>query len=116
MAQLPKAPVTRLVRNVGAERVSKEASTALVGILEAEGGKIAMKAVSIAKHAGRKTVKREDILKAVSIAKHAGRKTVKREDILKALPGPLWPHNKKRKPYNKKRKPYNKKRRKTSWK
>lgn len=92
MAQLPKAPVTRLVRNVGAKRVSKEASTALVGILEAKGGKIAMK--------------------AVSIAKHAGRKTVKREDILEASPGPLWPDNKKRKPDNKKRKSHNKKRRK----
>jgi histone H3/H4 len=61
MAQMPIAPVTRLVRNAGAERVSEDASVALVEILEAEGEKIAAKAVSLAKHAGRKTVKKEDI-------------------------------------------------------
>ena len=65
MAQLPIAPVTRLVRNAGAERVSEEASMALVEILEAEGDKIAKKAVSLAKHAGRKTVKKEDIDEAM---------------------------------------------------
>ncbi|MFV9676333.1 MAG: histone family protein [Methanosarcinales archaeon] len=65
MAQLPIAPVTRLVRNAGAERVSEEASAALVEILEAEGETIAKKAVSLAKHAGRKTVKKEDIDEAM---------------------------------------------------
>ncbi len=65
MAQLPIAPVTRLVRNAGAERVSEEASEALVEILEAEGEKIAKRAVSLAKHAGRKTVKKEDIDEAM---------------------------------------------------
>ncbi len=65
MAQLPIAPVTRLVRNAGAERVSEEASMALVEILEAEGDKIAKRAVSLAKHAGRKTVKKEDIDEAM---------------------------------------------------
>jgi hypothetical protein len=60
MAKLPIASVTRLLRNAGAERVSEDASVALVEILEAEGEKIAAKAVSLAKHAGRKTVKRKD--------------------------------------------------------
>jgi len=65
MAELPIAPITRLVRNAGAERVSEEASKALVEILEEKAEEIARKAVNLAKHAGRKTVKKEDIIEAV---------------------------------------------------
>jgi len=65
MAELPIAPITRLVRKAGAERVSEEASVALVEILEEKAEEIAKKAVGLAKHAGRKTVKKEDIIEAV---------------------------------------------------
>ncbi|MHC1567372.1 MAG: histone family protein [Candidatus Syntropharchaeia archaeon] len=65
MAELPIAPISRIVRNAGAERVSEDASVALVKILEEYGTKISKEAVELAKHAGRKTVKREDIELAV---------------------------------------------------
>ena len=65
MAELPTAPVTRLVRKAGAERVSEDASQELARLLEEYGAKIAKKALRLAKHAGRVTVKREDILQAV---------------------------------------------------
>jgi histone H3/H4 len=64
MSELPIAPVTRLIRNAGAERVSEDASQELIRLLEKEAEKIAGNAVNLAKHAKRKTVTREDIEEA----------------------------------------------------
>lgn len=64
MAEIPIAPVTRIIRNAGAERVSEEASAELVRLLEEYCEEIAQKAVTLAKHAGRKTVKIDDIQRA----------------------------------------------------
>ena len=66
MAELTIAPITRMIRNAGAERVSEDASRALVVVLEEYGETVARKAVSLAKHAGRKTVNAEDIQLAVA--------------------------------------------------
>jgi histone H3/H4 len=54
------------LRNAGTERVSEDASQALTEVLEEYGEKVAAKSVSLAKHAGRKTVKAEDVLEAVA--------------------------------------------------
>ncbi|MFW6128494.1 MAG: histone family protein [Halobacteriota archaeon] len=61
MAVLPTAPIDRLMRNAGAARVSEAASKKMVDALEDYTTEIARKAVDIARHSGRKTVKAEDI-------------------------------------------------------
>ncbi|MFP3946850.1 MAG: histone family protein [Archaeoglobaceae archaeon] len=61
MAVIPTAPVDRLMRNAGAARVSEAASKKMVDALEDYTTEIARKAVDIARHSGRKTVKAEDI-------------------------------------------------------
>jgi len=58
---LPVAPVERLIRKIGADRVGASASEALADLLESTGLAIAARAVRIAKHAGRKTVTASDI-------------------------------------------------------
>ncbi len=58
---LAKAAVDRLIRKAGAERVSEDAAVALSRALEKKAVEISQEAMSLAEHAGRKTVKREDI-------------------------------------------------------
>ena len=62
---IPKAPVKRIMKEEGAERVSAEAVDALVDYLETDADAIARKAIDYAKLAKRQTVKAEDIALAI---------------------------------------------------
>ena len=58
---LPIAPVERLVRKAGADRVAEDAGIELARVLEEYGLEVAREAIILAKHAKRTTVKEEDI-------------------------------------------------------
>ena len=57
----PSAPLERIARKAGAERVSASAVNALNEVLTEIAEHIAREAVTAAHHAGRVTIKREDI-------------------------------------------------------
>ena len=58
---LPLAAMEKILKNAGADRVSDRACVALKNVLEEIAENIAIDAVKFAKHAGRKTIKSDDI-------------------------------------------------------
>ena len=65
MADLPIAAVVRIARKNGAERVGSDAAAALVAKAEDYIACLVKEANKLAIHAGRKTIKEEDIELAV---------------------------------------------------
>lgn len=59
--ELAVAPMHRICKKAGADRVSESAARELAKVLDDLGIKIAKEAIDYAMHAGRKTVKAEDI-------------------------------------------------------
>ena len=64
---LPLAAMEKVLKSVGAERVSDKAKAALKQAVEEVAEKIASQAVKYAQHAGRKTVKAADVKLAAKV-------------------------------------------------
>lgn len=58
---IPLASMERILKKAGAQRVSEEAKVALRQVLEDISVEMGEEATKLASHAGRKTVKAEDI-------------------------------------------------------
>jgi len=59
--EISVAPMHRLCKKAGADRVSEEATKELAKVLETIGIKIAKEALDYSMHARRKTIKTDDI-------------------------------------------------------
>jgi len=65
MSEIPKAPVARIIKETGAERVSEDAKVALADYLDEVARNVAKEANNVAKIAKRKTVKADDVKLAI---------------------------------------------------
>jgi histone H3/H4 len=65
MGEIPIAPIGRIIRNAGGQRVGESAEIALGKVLEQWAEDVSIQAVKLAKHAGRVTVSASDIELAV---------------------------------------------------
>ena len=58
---LPLAAMEKILKQCGADRVSDKAKVALKNVVEELADEISQKAIKLANHAGRKTVKARDV-------------------------------------------------------
>lgn len=62
---IPFAAMEKILKKAGAERVSDDAKIALKTVIEEKARQVSERAIKFALHAGRKTVKIEDIKLAI---------------------------------------------------
>ena len=65
MSEIPKAPIARIIKEAGAERVSEDAKAELAAYVEEVARNVAKEATQVAKIANRKTIKADDIKLAI---------------------------------------------------
>lgn len=65
MNNIPVAPIKRIIKDAGAERVSDKAAIFLAELLEQNAEQLAEKAVMMANVAGRKTITDTDLRNAL---------------------------------------------------
>ena len=65
MSEIPKAPIARIIKDAGAERVSEDAKAELAAYVEEIAREVAVEANKVAKIAKRKTIKADDIKLAI---------------------------------------------------
>jgi len=65
MSKIPMAPIGRIIKDAGAERVSEDAKVALNEYLEEQATTVSREAIKLAAMAKRKTVKADDIELAI---------------------------------------------------
>lgn len=61
MAELPLAPLKRLMKQSGAERVGEDGARAMRDVIEDEIAELTQEADKFARHADRKTIQAEDV-------------------------------------------------------
>ena len=82
---IPKAPIKRIIKEEGAERVSADAVDTLVEFLEDDAEAIAKKAIEYAKYAKRQTVKVDDIALAIGKSKTSGSPDKNQHNVLDVI-------------------------------
>ena len=65
MSEIPKAPIARIIKEAGAERVSEDAKAELAAYVEEVARNVAKEANQVVKIAKRKTIKADDIKLAI---------------------------------------------------
>ncbi len=63
--EIPKDPISRIIKEAGAERVSEDAKAELAAYVEEVAREVAKEATQVAKIAKRKTIKADDIKLAI---------------------------------------------------
>ena len=61
MSDISWSSISRILKKTGAERISNESVEELRRVIEDIASEIARDAITLSKHAGRKTIKGEDI-------------------------------------------------------